>query len=874
MRLSVRLSKALRQGLRAGTVSLAFLRDNAHTIAQMDYMVLEDSGHNLENIQFWKNFRLMEIQGKYDAHERDTSRRYLSILPVFKRMTQTTLEYFTIGQDRLMSLTDNWGTDYPSPLHLNEMTGDDLQNIAFLFGGVGDARHVYATLIGLHRASKTLSKTKRKKLRAHFTLLDFQPSALARDLCIMMLLEYLVDHVDVQMTTLLEVCATIFYTYVGVVMPQYCHDRLQITIQNLLRRLSEEPPRLPFWIHVDPASIPRLLEALRFWSTVHEGLQTKRVLRTHTPESPDSPLIQEYQPNFGEVFSSERQLLVENLRRLDPSQLEEHDVFHPGPNATPLQKWIFEARLDSCARTVLEEEPPMALERRWYAGTKVFLPPPELWSRHPGFEYFRSMRTSRTSLPLAQAESLRDEIALSWKANPTLLDSRNDGRQPYCLPNPFETPHFIEDFNVETGLKPRSSYGTNSDAPAFTAVADFFRATAEAVRGMKDRVVLEVLCGELSQEIAKMQLDNNASRPARFPKSRPARFPKLFTRAYVSNIPDYAHGLINTIVYNLPILRSRAESAIAATSFLNRPIWSSNEEFCYTYTLLLPKDLPRYLGCRVICADLMGKIILGKDPLPKPVDKLVIREELFSWPTRTLLYIIIPASSDEQATNVVRLPHNLVAFFGLLVHLQHVGYPSHWFTDFVQTMLYNNVATDIAPYLGSAPIPVSDISRRVPMRKIRLDPWFAEFENILALTYKGLPFAVSLPDSFAQSHTDIGLFESASSPLFPVALDRIPSVCLLFYKPGAGMDPAELVSAVPSILEGQSLPRQDDLYILTALQSLQCINHVWKAQWMFSWKRIQRLRREKWLMVVYHAALRRPITEPEPASRWTEVSTS
>ncbi|GBE90091.1 hypothetical protein SCP_1801150 [Sparassis crispa] len=77
-----------------------------------------------------------------------------------------------IGHDYPMSLVDNWGKDYPIPLNINQMQKDQLSELAFLLGGVGDARHVYATLIGLRRAFENLSKAKRNKFHVHFTMLD------------------------------------------------------------------------------------------------------------------------------------------------------------------------------------------------------------------------------------------------------------------------------------------------------------------------------------------------------------------------------------------------------------------------------------------------------------------------------------------------------------------------------------------------------------------------------------------------------------------------------------------------------------------------------------------------------------------------------
>lgn len=79
-------------------------------------------------------------------------------------------------------------------------------------------------MIGLSSAFQKLSKNKRSKFKTHLTLLDIQPTALGRDLCILLLLDELVRKTYDEETTA-EIKATIFYIFLGVVIPSYCHKR-------------------------------------------------------------------------------------------------------------------------------------------------------------------------------------------------------------------------------------------------------------------------------------------------------------------------------------------------------------------------------------------------------------------------------------------------------------------------------------------------------------------------------------------------------------------------------------------------------------------------------------------------------------------------
>lgn len=55
-------------------------------------------------------------------------------------------------------------------------------------------------------------------------MLDFHPNVLARDLCILLFLNALMSKKTPE-TERLEIRTTLFYMYVGAVMPGYCWER-------------------------------------------------------------------------------------------------------------------------------------------------------------------------------------------------------------------------------------------------------------------------------------------------------------------------------------------------------------------------------------------------------------------------------------------------------------------------------------------------------------------------------------------------------------------------------------------------------------------------------------------------------------------------
>ncbi|GBE90092.1 hypothetical protein SCP_1801160 [Sparassis crispa] len=395
-------------------------------------------------------------------------------------------------------------------------------------------------------------------------------------------------------------------------MPGYCHDRLQKVMQDLQQRLNKSPPRLPSWIHVNAEAIPRLLEALQFWATVPGTLHTREVLEAHKPTSWENDMAMlnnpsvspEYRERALHFHEQKRQDVMSEFQRSGPKRLRQMGIVDPGPGATPAQRQKYEERYQAAVETMMDiamtDIGSLSFEKLWYDRTKVFLPPQELWSRHPAFDTYRGLKKLDPQRLVDQNLTLTQSIAQCWKANPTLVDSRNKKRQPFLNPKPFETPAFIEGFNTKYRLNGESAYHRDIDSPTFTVVNDFFVAVAKAIKGMPGRITLEILSGELMQELAKMRLKTDHTRPSEFPRS--------YTRAYISNVPDYAHGMINTVVYALPVLQVDKEAGVASTCLLNPGIWRNEDEFCYTYTLLRLYDLPKYFGCRVIEQDVAGHL--------------------------------------------------------------------------------------------------------------------------------------------------------------------------------------------------------------------------------------------------------------------------
>ena len=284
------------------------------------------------------------------------------------------------------------------------------------------------------------------------------------------------------------------------------------------------------------------------------------------------------------------------------------------------------------------------------------------------------------------------------------------------------------------------------------------------------------------------------------------------------------------------------------------------------YTLLQPGDLPRYLGCELVRNDApTGLILLGSLELPRPLSGLALREQLFTWLSRVLIYTVIPGHGGNTGGLRVRLPNNLVAFIDLIVYLHGVGFPGHWLSEFLQSVIDNNLITDITPYLGKWPIPVSDLDCRVPLRKVNLEPWLVEMETILTMAYIGFPFAVQLPAGVLPSHADISVFEATFSlgtigaaARFHEMSPEDPCISLLFYKASSTASPLDLVRMLPAQLNGQQqcMP-SGDVFILTSQDHVDVPR--FSVRWKLSEERFRRMQHDPgWEMVIFRTDIQEP----------------
>ncbi|KAK7054699.1 hypothetical protein VNI00_003162 [Paramarasmius palmivorus] len=856
-KLSTRLARSLSLASRSGTLSPEILVEHENLIHELSE--LQSSAPECERA--WKEWRRVEKDMERVKSGCEEARKRLASIPIRKRCPQPDVEFYAVGHDELMSILDDWGPEdeLKRPLNLHLMSIKELERIAIFFAGVGDARHVFASIIGLSQLQDKLSEEKRQALNVHFTLNDIHPQALARDLCLFSLLDEIAQaHNDARREA--ELKMTILCTWMGLLMPQYCSVQLNQTMKSLKTKLLQTPPQLPSWLYVAPSSIPAIVKALDFWtSPTPKHFTTRSILKDYqrNQENKSSNAILN-SPSASSSFRTrledlkrERRAEVErDIQGLTDEQVievaQDEDYLCPGlDQPRKRERWLAAARKLLVER-VLSIHASQGSEAMDYGEEGLFLarlfptfiPPSVLRStEHVSLDNLWENLSKEISDDVAS--DVHTHILKTWKPNLAQSKAKVDMTTDI---NSVGNMIQIDHFNDRMSLYETSTIGR--DCPSYSISSIFFDAVNAALAKLSGHVKLEVLLGEYNGELIKMRNGDDAN-------DRPPEFPRQYTRMWLSNIPDYIGGPLAIATLTIPSLQNSDYASIAGNCLYNTSLWESGDHYVFNYSHLDCKEFERFFAGRIISmTPLYGvtEYAHGHQPIPLHVEQLPSRIELDEWLTRVLLGIIAAGNAGRDMRVRVQYPHTVAMFVHLLIRLCEIGYPSHWLSDYLYAVLHDQLTTEVVEYRGHAPIPMSFKGRRGPARKLNLDPWKFEFETLLALSYEVFPFPLQLPDDFARTAADITILE-APAPLFGFMTMSLghgfhPVLMLVFHRKGHQPDKY----TIPDIIEGRNV-KKGDVYIVTVVDQLAVGKTT--VRWRMSRQRVLNMRQERWELSVY-----------------------
>ena len=91
--------------------------------------------------------------------------------------------------------------DKETKIDLAKLDDKSLRSLKFFFGGFGDARHLFASMIDLSNQSSILNKKKKELLNVSFVVNDIKPHAVAKMLIMFSALRNLNNYSQKQIET-------------------------------------------------------------------------------------------------------------------------------------------------------------------------------------------------------------------------------------------------------------------------------------------------------------------------------------------------------------------------------------------------------------------------------------------------------------------------------------------------------------------------------------------------------------------------------------------------------------------------------------------------------------------------------------------------
>lgn len=155
---------------------------------------------------------------------------------------------------------------------------------------------------------------------------------------------------------------------------------------------------------------------------------------------------------------------------------------------------------------------------------------------------------------------------------------------------------------------------------------------------------------------------------------------------------------------------------------------------------------------------------------PLAFASLLPRGPMMKWLWALLLKTILPVNrSEHHLYNLILSPMNTTIIFRMLIHLRHLGYPSHWLSDFLAQILSNNVVTSARPP-KTCPLDIAESTRDNPMMRLSIAPFVPELTSLSLIFQPFLPFTVvtsSLPSPSAVCEYHLSVLDNAGGLPIP-----------------------------------------------------------------------------------------------------------
>ena len=599
---------------------------------------------------------------------------------------QRGLEYYTVGHDDALPI-------YDLSLALRKTMDKSDNNLSFFFAGIGDARHLYTTMIEI--MDKETAFGGGRDVHYHFTLNDIKAPVFARSLIIFLLLNELAQMTDYSSEAAGKTLATIFFTFIGTIMPPYVFSHLQGVISRAIRFLQDESRALS-WLQIRETDRHAMIKTLLSWQD--------DVVRSYSTA----------------LFISLVQINTMPLRTRPPQV----------PSRFSEASYSYRNEAGLYYRTALLLLPQSRLKEQEY----------QLWKLVYGKQAWS---------PPQRAKKVEKYLKDSWCINVTLVDMEwfsQSGLDDKLAFDPFTLTGDL--YGAMSQEEPRNP------TMLYDYITPFFVNVAEAFTKLEGRISLEFILGEYTDVLERLRLgllDQRNRAPVPDQKERGV-LPTTFDRIHLSNIPDYLGGHLSSFLHALPATKDTGLSYMRANCLLNPCLWPKLEDYLADYLLITDSSMLNKLMQAHVMPN-WEEVSVRPWPVAEyrqfersrskahDFSTLLPRGDLAKWFYALFFRIALPMNVVLPACCRVIPSLNLTILFRIIPHLCSIGYPDHWLAEIITNLLSDKVVTTGRPPREN-PLRVESVKRQHPQRKLSTAPFVPELRTLTSIFHNTLPFAL------------------------------------------------------------------------------------------------------------------------------------
>jgi tetratricopeptide (TPR) repeat protein len=688
-------------------------------------------------------------------------------IPKFRSATDTVAnELYAIGHDNAMTALrchaeedpenseNSTTTDFKKyNIHiLDLLEKENKVDLSFLYGGVGDCRHVYVTLIDIfyqlkeaeNKHNNSPKKLNLNNVKISLGLNDIHPNSLAKIIICLFSFKFLYEssYEDLtKETKSAEICEMLHFVFFGAIMPEYINQRLMDILAILSKfELKDLLTELPYII-IDEQTWLTLRNVISRWLNEKCPCSNNAIMNRYTVNSNENDVIDfsqmnnEMCQNLDKIKEEKKKKDLEQtkiildqmsddkidemlkLKKIDTSKFPQ-DVSKKDLLFNLFKEILTDDKFQKIRNLDLIE---CIKDNTLVSKHKILFPPNKNYLEV--FNLEKNIKVEKLPKDKVQA------AIKSWKLNVTMLDFDWIIKYGYAELsfNPVETVGQIyKNKIIKSPTEPKKLYHYTSN---------YFLTIAQSLKYLSNnvpKIKLEILLGDIHSICEDITLS--------YEERIKNELPKYYDRIFMSNIPDYT-GMLGHFLYVFPLLKKNEFSYINSNILLATGLYKDYTEYIHTSTLMKnDEDYRKIFSAKLIDGDVWGENKWGYNI---GLDEKLNKEEFQLWLVKVFLHITMPTRRDERTQIRENYCSTMNIFFKLCHYMITVRkYPLHWIAQVLENICRNSLFTKARfPYHSPNPVGFYDKNK---VEKINLDTFLLEFRTLLEIWLPLLGFNISL----------------------------------------------------------------------------------------------------------------------------------